>query len=104
MSRKKELDTIASFIGNAAAHAALLPEDKFAQKEVGTYSSEAMDIFIAKHWNDEELKYLKSKALAKAKSEIRSRIPKYGFSEKDFGKFVDIARSFIDRFISQAKN
>ncbi len=104
MSRKKELDNIASFIGNAAAHAALLPEDKFAQKEVGTYSSEAMDIFIAKNWNDEELKYLKSKALAKARAEIHSRIPKYGLMEKDFERFSKTAEEFIERFIRQAKN
>ena len=104
MSRKDDLDRIVSFLGNAAAHAALLPDDSFARKEVVLYSSDAQDLFMAKHWNADELAYLKEKALARAKGEIRSRMRKYGFAEKDFDRFFLVAVEFVDSFVHQAKS
>ncbi len=95
---------IASLLGNAAAHAALLPENAFAQKEAALYSSDAADAFLSKRWNKGELDHLKRKALARAKSEIRSRIEAYGFDEKHFEKFAGTAEEFIDSFIAQAQS
>lgn len=103
MSRKSELGNIAAFLGNAAAHAALLPEDSFAQKEVSMYSSDASGIFLSKHWNEKELSYLRNKAFARAKSEIKRRIVRYGFEEKHLEKFVKVAEEYIVAFITQAK-
>jgi transposase len=58
---------------------------------------------MAKHWNMNELEYIRSKALARARSEIRIRMPKYGYKEKDFEKLVKNAEEFIEEFLSQAK-
>ncbi|MFH1221629.1 MAG: hypothetical protein V1492_00925 [Candidatus Micrarchaeota archaeon] len=103
MSRKNELETIASLLGNAAAHAALLPEDDYARKEVSLYSTDAADIFLAKQWNEKELSYLKTKALARARTEIRLRSEKYGFGKENLEKFIKNAEEFIDAFVAQAK-
>lgn len=103
MGRKNELDEIASYLGNAAAHAAMLPHDKFAQREVSLYSSDASDLFMAKHWNNEELEYLRAKARTRATTEIRLRIPKYNADEKNLERFLEAANEFIDKFIAQGK-
>jgi hypothetical protein len=104
LGRRGELDRIASFLGNAAAHAALLPDDPFARKEVTLYSSDAGDLFMAKQWNESELSYLKDKALKRAKNEILARIRRYGFDEKKAGQAIAVAESFIDDFLAGHKS
>ncbi len=101
MSRKAFLDEIANFLGNAAAHAALLPDSPSAQKEVRLYSSEAEETFLSKNWNKEEIEYLKNKAIQRARNEIKNRIERYGFDIKDYEKFSKIAEDYINIFIEK---
>src|SRR3989338_11130071 len=97
--RPLALDEIANFLGNAAAHAALLPDSLSAQKEVMLYSSEAEETFLSKNWNKEEIEYLRNKALLRTRNEIKNRIKRYGFDEKDYEKFANIAEQYINQFI-----
>ncbi len=99
MSRKKDLETIASFVGNAAAHVALLPGQSFALKEAATYTDDAYEIASSRKWNNREIEFFREKALQRVASELRSRIKDYGFDEKNYGKFLGISTEYVDDFI-----
>lgn len=92
---------MASFIGNSAAHIALLPDSKYAQKEATTYTSDASEIASERTWNRKEIEELRKKALTRAKSEIKKRIGRYGFERKNIDDYVTKALEYIDRFLEE---
>lgn len=90
---------MASLVGNSAAHIALLPESDYARKEATTYTTDAAEIAAGRTWNTDEIAELRTRALSRAKSEIKKRIPRYGFPKENFDRFVGYAQEYIDRFI-----
>lgn len=101
VSRKKDIETIASLVGNSAAHIALLPESEFALKEATTYTEDAAEIASSRSWNAKEIQETRSKALKRAKSELRKRIPKYGLNERDSARYEEKALGYINKFIKE---
>ncbi len=92
-SRKADIEEMASLVGNSAAHEALFPGQKYAFKEVSLYTGQAVKIALARSWNDAELAEFRRLAIARARSEIRSRTG--SVSEES----MNVVMSFIDKFI-----
>ena len=101
MSRKRDMEAMASLVGNSAAHVALLPGSSYAQKEASTYTDDAAEIAAGRTWNEKEIREVKKKALARAGSEIRRRIKAYGLAEKDFERYAQIAEGYIEAFVRE---
>ncbi len=99
MSRMKEIRGMANLVGNAAAHIALLPDVKFAQKEATTYSDDAAETAKERTWTESEIGHFADLAKKRAESEIRARIKKYDLSEKQLPIFVENAERYISSFI-----
>lgn len=92
-SRKADIEEMASLVGNAAAHEALFPGQKYAFREVNLYTGQAVKIALERYWNDSELAEFRKKAIARTRSEIRGRTG--NVSEAS----MDAVESFIDKFI-----
>ncbi|MFQ5406095.1 MAG: hypothetical protein ACE5DI_02985 [Candidatus Micrarchaeia archaeon] len=99
MSRKKDLETMASFVGNSAAHVALLPGKSFALKEAATYTTDASELALSRAWNKDEVEFFKKKARQRTKVELHKRIKAYGFNPKDFDAFFKKAEDYMTEFI-----
>lgn len=95
MSRKSDLDRMASLVGNAAAHVALFKEEK----ESPLYAGQAAEVASKRSWNEREIEYFCSRADARAKSEIRKRIERYGLDSKDFDTYMERATQYVREFV-----
>ncbi len=93
MSRKKDLEKMASLVGNSAAHAALYPDDT-ARREIAVYYDDAYEIASSRTWNRQEIEYFRAKARGRAEREIEKR----GF---DRVKFIEKADAYIENFIQE---
>ncbi len=102
MSRKKDIETLASLLGNSAAHVALLPDSEYAQKEATTYTTDAYEIAATRTFNRKEITTLREKAVRRAENEIRKRIKVYKFDIKKLPDFFTAAERYIDEFINEA--
>lgn len=92
-SRKADIEEMASLVGNAAAHEALFPGQEYAAREVGLYTGRAMKLALMRSWNADEIAGFRKKAIARARSEIRSR------TGSVLEEPMSIAESFVDKFI-----
>lgn len=101
MGRKDDIVSMASLVGNAAAHIALLPESKHALIEVRTYTTDAYEIAVQRSWNINEAELFREKAERGAKAEIRKRIKRYRFDEKRYVEFVARAEEYIKNFMER---
>ena len=95
MSRKGDLDKMASLVGNAAAHAALFREEK----ESPIYTEQATEIASKRSWNKREIDYFREKATTRAKNEIEMRIKRYSLDPKKFEDYMKRAISYIEEFV-----
>lgn len=95
MSRKDDLEEMASLVGNSAAHVALLEEEK----ESRIYTEQAAEIASKRGWNERERGYFREKALARAKNEIGKRIKRYGLDPKNFENYMEKAAQYIEEFV-----
>jgi len=89
--RRKDLDKIASLVGNSAAHAAIYP-DETARKEITVYYDDAHTLASARSWNQQEIDYFRKKAKKRAENEIKKR----GFEKTSF---TEKAHTYIEDFI-----
>jgi hypothetical protein len=101
ISRKKDIREMSNFVGNAAAHIALLPDERFAQKEATAYSDDAALTARERTWTESEIEEFTALARKRAESEIKARIKKYNFSEKQLPSFVAKAGEYISSFIDK---
>ncbi len=92
---------MANLVGNAAAHVALLPDEKFAQKEATTYSDDAADTARERTWTKSEINDFTILAKKRAETEIKTRMKRYGFSESQMPNFVAKAEVYISSFIDK---
>jgi len=95
MSRKDDLNKMASLVGNAAAHAALFKEEK----ESPIYTEQAAEIASRRSWNRREIDYFRGKTTTRAKNEIEMRIKRYGLDPKNFENYMKKATSYIEEFV-----
>ena len=93
MSRKKELEKMASLVGNSAAHASVYP-DETARKEIGVYYEDAFELASARAWNRREIEYFRGKARKRAENEVKKR----GFTGKTF---TEKACAYLEDFIQE---
>lgn len=93
MSRKKDLDKIASLIGNSAAHVAIYP-DETARKEITTYYDDAYRIASSRTWNQQEIEYFRGKASGRAEKELGKR----GFKKPTL---IEKTHAYIEDFIQE---
>ena len=98
MSKRTDMRAIGNLLGNSAAHYALYGEK---QREIGTYTDQAEEIAGKRSWNRIDLEGIKRMAVARARSEIRRRIPLLGLDERDEERYAKGAEEFIDGFISK---
>jgi hypothetical protein len=95
MTRKGDLNAMASLVGNAAAHVALFKEEK----ESPIYTEQAAEIASRRSWNKREIEYFREKATTRAKSEIEKRIERYGLNPKNFEIYMERATKYIEEFV-----
>lgn len=93
MSRKKELEKMASLVGNSAAHASVYP-DETARREISVYYEDAFELASARAWNPREIEYFRGKARKRAENEVEKR----GFTGKNF---IGNAYAYIEEFIRE---
>lgn len=98
MSKRKDMGAMGNLLGNSAAHYALYGEE---QREIGTYTRQAEEIAGKRSWNKMDLEDIKRIAVARARSEIRRRMPLLGLDERDEERHARRAEEFIDDFISK---
>jgi hypothetical protein len=98
VSKRKDIGAIGNLLGNSAAHYALYGEE---QREIGTYTSQAEEIAAKRSWNKMDLEDIKKIAAARARSEIRRRMPLLGLDERDEDRYAERAEEFIDSFMSK---
>lgn len=98
MSKRKDIRAIGNLLGNSAAHYALYGEE---QREIGTYTSQAEEIAEKRSWNKMDLEDIKKIAAARARSEIRRRMPLLELDGMDEDRYVRKAEEFIGDFISK---
>lgn len=96
-SRRKALQNIASYIGNAAAHIALYKDFLFTMKEAISYFSQAAEIAGERTWNEAEIKRLSDLSTRRAARVIRARLEPE--RKKEFDNLLDRAREEITKFI-----
>lgn len=98
MSKRKDMRAIGNLLGNSAAHYALYGEE---HREIGTYTRQAEEIAGKRSWNKMDLEDIKGVAVARARGEIKRRMPLLGLDERDEERHVRRAEEFIDVFISK---
>ncbi len=98
MSRQKQLESAAQFVGNAAAHLVLY-QDPAGIREAIEYLGQAEIRIQALSWNEAELERFRDKALRRATQEIRERT---GESRGvRYEQAIAQAAEVIERFIEQ---
>jgi hypothetical protein len=95
MSRKDDLNKMASLVGNAAAHMVLFKEEK----ESPIYTEQATEVASKRSWNEREIEYFRKNAEARAKNEIEKRIKKYGLNPENFENYMKRATQYIKEFV-----
>lgn len=95
MSRKDDLNKMASLVGNAAAHVALFKEEK----ESPIYTEQAAEVASKRSWNAREIEYFRENAEARAKNEVEKRIKKYGLNPENFENYLKRASQYIKEFV-----
>jgi len=95
MSRKDDLNKMASLVGNAAAHVALFKEEK----ESPIYTEQATEVASKRSWNEREIEYFRMTAEARSKNEIEKRIKKYGLNPENFEDYMKRAARYIEEFV-----
>jgi hypothetical protein len=98
MSKHTDMRAIGNLLGNSAAHYALYGEK---HREIGTYTDQAEEITRKRSWNKMDLDDIRIMATARARSEIRRRMPLLGLDEKDESRYVEGAEEFINNFMSR---
>jgi len=98
VSKRKDMSAIGNLLGNSAAHYALYGGE---QREIGTYTRQSEEIAGKGSWNKIDLEDIKRIAVARARSEIRRRMPLLGLDERDEDRHARRAEEFIDDFISK---
>lgn len=98
MSKRKDIRAIGNLLRNSAAHYALYGGE---QKEIGTYTGQAEEIVEKRSWDKMDLEDIKRLAVARARSEIRRRMPLLGLDERDGDQYAEKAEEFIGDFISK---
>lgn len=96
-SRRRALQNIASYVGNAAAHIALYKDFPFTMKEAISYFSQAAEIAGEKTWNEAKIKRLSDLSTRRAVRVIKARLEPE--RQKEFDNLLDRAREEIERFI-----
>jgi hypothetical protein len=95
MSRKDDLNKMASLVGNAAAHVALFKEER----ESPIYMEQVAEVASKRSWNEREMEYFRENAEARAKNEIEKRIEKYGLNPENFENYMKRAVQYIKEFV-----
>ena len=72
MSRKSDLNKLANFEGNAAAHGALY-RDTAGIREADLYTDQAAETSASHRWNDDEVEQFREKARRRAVRELKER-------------------------------
>ncbi len=94
------MKAIGNLLGNSAAHYALYGGE---QREIGTYTGQAEEIVEKRSWGKMDLEDIKRLAVARARIEIRRRMPLLGLDERDGDQYAEKAEEFIGDFISKIK-
>jgi hypothetical protein len=89
---------IGNLLGNSAAHYALYGEK---QREIGIYTYQAEEIAGRRSWDKMDLEEIWRIAVARARSEIKRRMPLLGLDERDESRYAEGAEEFINDFISR---
>lgn len=100
-SRSDDLKTIASFVGNAAAHRAVYGENAFTIREASLYEGMADKIARMRNWNDEELQRLATKSKREARNIMKQR--KSDWRDKTFETLCFLVDRDIDKFIERTR-
>jgi len=99
MSRKNILKTMASLIGNAAAHRALEPSSAFSLREAWLYETQATEEAEMRAWNDGDIALFRDRALRYASNVIKKRT--YAHRGRAVMEINAQAARLVDEFIEK---
>jgi len=100
-SRKDEIKTVSSMMGNAAAHRALFGANAFTMLEATLYEGQAELIAQVRTWNDEEIVRLTARTKREARNIIKRR--KKDWHDNSYDLLCFIADRETDKFIKRIR-